>query len=103
MKKKNLIALLHLAVIVAILVSPFVFSWKAVLAGVALYYVQLYFIGGCVLTKAQFGNTEEGFYAHYLQKLGLHFSSRQIGFVVDWVLPPLILSIAVMRQIKLIR
>ena len=96
--KKPLLGLLHLSLILCAYSSPFWLDWRLILFGILLYYAQNMISGGCILTKAQFGSNQEGFYYHYLKKLGLRLDQRQTNFVVDYVIPVIILSVAILCQ-----
>lgn len=50
-------------------------------------------------STGQFNNREEGFYEHYLQKLGFHPERKILNFILDFVIPTAIIVIALARQI----
>jgi len=91
---------LHLFIILALFASPVLFPWTAVAFGMVLYYVQLAFVGDCILTKAQFTEHEPGFgfYEHYLLKLGIPVNRRKLAFIQDRVIPALLLCSAFALQ-----
>ncbi len=96
---KRLVFTAHLLFIVVVFTSPFFLSWKLILIFVFLYYLQILVLGGCVLTKAQFGSYDETFYHHYLNKLGFRISERKVKIVADYILPPLIFVVATVYQL----
>lgn len=99
----GLIFWLHLAAIIGIWASPFILSWKLIVVGIFLYYLQLLIIGDCILTRQQFlsAKREVTFYSYYLEKFGIRFERREVRIVADYIMPPVILGIALMWQIKL--
>jgi hypothetical protein len=98
MTRKPLIAVLHLGLIICAYFSPVWLDWRLILIALVLYYAQNIILGGCILTKAQFGSNEEGFYYHYLKKLGIRLNKRQTNLFVDYIIPVIIFSIAVFYQ-----
>jgi hypothetical protein len=96
--KKPLLGLMHLSLILGAYSSPFWLDWRFILIGILLYYAQNMILGGCILTRAQFGSNREGFYYYYLKKLGLRLDQRQTTFIVDYVIPVIILSVAIACQ-----
>ncbi len=99
-KDFGLIFWLHLLLLAAIWSSPFWVPWRWMLAGIALYYLQLLIVGGCILTKLQFGASkpETTFYAHLLESIGFRCDRRRVSFTVDYVLPWLLIGIALLWQ-----
>ncbi len=92
----------HLAIIAAIWTSPFYLSWQFIIAGIALYHLQILILGDCVLTRHQFhaGRGKVTFYGYYLEKLGFRFNPRSIRSFLDYVLPLLILGAALLWQVQ---
>ncbi|OHA01156.1 MAG: hypothetical protein A3C11_03335 [Candidatus Sungbacteria bacterium RIFCSPHIGHO2_02_FULL_49_12] len=91
--------LFHVAILAAWYSSPFYLDWRIVIATVIVYYIQLYFWRGCLLTAGQFNNREEGFYEHYLRKLGFRPKRNVLNFILDFVVPAVIILIALARQL----
>ncbi len=87
---------LHFVSILAIWSSPFWLSWKLIVLGIGLYYLQLLLMGDCVLTKWQFSTTEREitFYSHVLEKMSFNFDRQRVRFVADYIMPWIILVIA---------
>jgi hypothetical protein len=96
--KKPLLAFLHLGLILCAYFSPVWLDWRLILIGILLYSAQNIILGGCILTRAQFGSNEEGFYYHYLKKLGIRLNKRQTNLLVDYIIPVIIFSTAIVYQ-----
>ena len=73
--------LLHAVILVAWYLSPLYLSWWYVALSVAVYYLQNWVFGGCVLSVLQFKRSDRGFFAHYLAKLGLPLGEHFLGFL----------------------
>ena len=58
-----------------------------VLPGAALYYTQLLVFGQCVITRAQFGSRNQGFYYHYLTKFGFRPNKKYLNLILDYLIP----------------
>ena len=95
--------LLHLVVILFVYLSPFILDWKLILILIALYYLQLWFFGNCILTIRQFKEKtrETSFYSHVLNKLGFYPDKKTVRIVVDYYVPWIILVVALVWQIVL--
>ena len=80
----GLIFWIHLLVILAYLITPFVLGWQWILLIVALFYVQNFFFKNCILTKAQLDNrgdvdeSEKNFYAYYFKKMSPKVDPRWV-------------------------
>ena len=100
-KEFGLIFWLHLIIILLVLSSPFWLSWKIITIFILLYYLQLFFLKNCVLTKLQFNEPERDttFYSYYLTKLGFKVNKRKLKIFLDYVLPWVILLISFLLQI----
>lgn len=104
-QKQNRLAFwIHLLVVIAVWSSPFWLSWKLIIVGVAIYYLQLLILGNCVLTRWQFQSREIeiSFYAHVLEKFGLRFNHRTVSAITDYVIPWIVLLIALIWQTHLV-
>lgn len=95
---KRFFTVLHLLVICLIYASPFLIPWKWILVLAVLYFVQIKTLGGCVLTKIEFGSYHESAYWHYLNWLGLRCRKESVNIVIDYIAPPLVLFGAVLYQ-----
>ena len=95
---KCLITVLHLLVICLIYTSPFIVPLKWIVVGAALYFVQIKTLGGCILTKIEFGSYDECAYWHYLNWIGLRLRKESVHFVIDYIAPPAVLLTAFIYQ-----
>lgn len=93
----------HLIVVLTVYLSWFLLDWRLIGLVVILYYLQLLILGNCVLTTLQFKgkNRDTTFYWYYLDKMGLKFSKTKVRLVVDFIIPPLLILIAVTYQLIL--
>jgi len=98
---KTFIGFLHFILICAVLFSPILFPYQLILVGIALYYIQLGLLGGCYLTKTQFGSYDDTFYYHVLLFFGIPVSKAKVKFFADKVLPACILILALIIQLVL--
>ena|SRR3990167_2929778 len=89
--------LLHLALILAWLASPFYMDWKYVVLIGIIYYLQFPILGGCVLTKLQFKGERNEFLAYYSQKLGLPMGSLFFR-IAGYLIPVLLILVSFLRQ-----
>ncbi len=98
--RTTLFFLLHAAVIVFVYTSPLLVSWSTIIWLIALYYVQLILIGCCVLTMLEFGTLTppSSFHHHYLERLGITISQQRLSFILDFIIPWIILSLAIIWQ-----
>ena len=96
---KKLLTFIHILIIILAYISPFIFSWKIVLAGVIAFYIQKFLIGGCILTKKEFGNFEDNYYYFALKKLGFDPDKKRLRFILDYVVPVSILSLSLFIKV----
>jgi len=91
----------HLVLILLFLSSPFFLSWRAILILIILYYLQIFLLGNCFISKLEFKENIRNttFYSHYLSKLGINVDKRKTRLVVDYVIPWLIFFIALIYQL----
>lgn len=67
-----------------------------------LYYLQLLIFKGCILSKAEFGNTNERFVHHYFEKItGIKVEKKRMEFILDKIIPAVLLITALVYQIIL--
>ncbi|OGZ41649.1 MAG: hypothetical protein A2W41_05045 [Candidatus Ryanbacteria bacterium RIFCSPHIGHO2_01_45_13] len=92
---------LHIVLLAAWYASPFYLDWRIVIATVVLYHLQIYLAKGCLLTRGQFGKENEGFYYHYLRRLGFNPNKRWLAFVLDYIIPGAMIILAIALQVKL--
>jgi hypothetical protein len=100
-KDFGLVFWLHLAIIIFIFSSPFLFSWKLILAGVILYYIQVWIFGTCVLALWEFSSEDGSFFAHYLPKIGINLSRKKIFLLTDYLATWGIFAFAIFWQVIL--
>lgn len=95
--------LLHLIIILFVYISPFIFDWRLILILIALYYLQLWFFGNCILTIKQFKETvrDTSFYSYALNKFGFYPDKKTVRIIVDYYVPWAILVVAFVWQIVL--
>lgn len=104
MKRRTLIVTLHLLIMIPAYTSPFWLDWRLIIAGLVLYYLQLWIFGGCILTYAQYGKWNETFSGRAIiwfgLKLGLRFKMESVKHFLD-ILPFAYIIIAIAYQISL--
>ncbi|MBU6214715.1 hypothetical protein KGM48_02620 [Patescibacteria group bacterium] len=92
---------LHIVLLIAWYTSPFYLDWRIVILTVVLYHFQLYYAKGCLITQGQFGKQNEGFYYHYLTKFGFHPDKKKLSFVLDYIIPGMMIVLAITLQVVL--
>lgn len=92
---------LHLFLVILAWCSWFLFNWVVIVCGVALYYTQLMVFGDCILTKAQFKDSQESFHDYILRKCGVNLTKTKVKFLTDYVFPWIILGSMVIWQLVL--
>ncbi len=95
---------LHATVIVIAYLSWLLLDWYWVIAAFALYQLQLFVLGDCILSRAQFGRirpdgSQSSFCYQYLSWMG--FTDRQFTVFSDYIMPPVTISLAVIGQLFL--
>lgn len=102
MFKSNVIAIIHLIIIIFAYTSPFWLDYKIIAIGVIIYWLQVIIFKGCILTKEQFGVTKEIFVIYYIEKLlDINIPRKQAKFFMDVILPVFILLFSVFIQTML--
>ncbi|HCJ52787.1 MAG: hypothetical protein A2898_04905 [Candidatus Kerfeldbacteria bacterium RIFCSPLOWO2_01_FULL_48_11] len=99
----NWVIVLHGIVIILIWASPFLFRWQLIIIVILLYFLQIIFLGDCILTRHQFDVKKRGvtFYYFILVKLGFAPDMYRVRFVADYIMPPVILGVALTWQLAL--
>ena len=94
---------IHAIEIVLIWLSPILISWWLIIIGIGLYYLQILIFGDCVMTRRQFKIKKRGvtFYYFILVKLGFKPDMYKVRWVADYVMPYVILVIALILQLSL--
>lgn len=98
--RANLFFVIHALVVLFVYCSPILISWKLVLGLIGLFYLQRIFVGHCILTMIEFGTASPStsFHYYYLTKLGVHISEQRLSFIIDYIMPPVILATALIWQ-----
>lgn len=99
MKYTPIIVILHVIIIILAYTSPFWLDWRLVALGIIANYIQILIVGGCVLSHAQFEDKGQSFHEWYLKKFGLKVNRRILNVVLRWVIPFLLLAIAILFQV----
>ena len=99
MNKKLLIVITHAILIVLAYSAPFWLDWRLVLLGVIANYIQIFILGGCVLSHAQFEDKKQTFHEWYLRKLGFKPNRKVLNFSLRYVVPFVLLGLAIVFQI----
>ncbi len=95
---------MHLILVLFAYLSPFLFSWKIVGIAIVFLFIQYSLIGGCVLNKIQFDNTRDiTFLYPYLRKFGFKINPYKFKIFIRYILPFILLFIAIIWQIALKR
>jgi len=94
----EVIGTLHILIIAACFFSPWLFKWPIIILAYIIYHLQLYLFKGCILSRWQFGKNQDGFYHHYLKKVFPRIKREYIDIVVDYLIPLIIISLAVYIQ-----
>jgi hypothetical protein len=91
--------ILHIVVLLLWYASPFYLPWPWVLLTIILYYLQNIILNDhCILSLEQFKDKREGFYYHYLTRLGFKVNKKHLNFVLDHIIPWVIFLIAILYQ-----
>jgi len=99
-KDFGIIFWIHLILILIAYLSPLLFRWQLILAGVLFLFFQQIIFQGCILTHAQFGKDPYmTFYYRYLTLLGFNINKKKLKFLMVWIMPILVLSFALIWQI----
>lgn len=99
----GLIFWFHLILIILMWASPFWLSWKLIILGIFLYYLQLVIFKDCILTRAQFETKKRSttFYWYYLTMIGFKLNKERVRFAADYIFPWIILGLALVWQVVL--
>ncbi|MFC1687514.1 hypothetical protein ACFL0L_02955 [Patescibacteria group bacterium] len=99
------VTIAHAIVVVLIWISPFLFRWQLIVLGIILYYLQIIFLGDCVLTRRQFDIKKRSvtFYYFVLIKIGFKPDMYRVRFIADYIMPPIILGISLVWQLVLVK
>lgn len=94
---------LHAIVVILIWLSPILLHWWLVAIGILAYYLQIIFLGDCILTRRQFEVKKRSvtFYYFILVKMGFTPDMYRVRFIADYIMPWVILGIALLLQVVL--
>ena len=91
---------LHLLLEVLFLLSPLLLFWKLILLGVVLLELQFFALNGCLINKWHFPNDKEAVFLYpYLRMLGVNISYRHSKILMRYVVPVIILLLALFWQV----
>lgn len=100
MKEKVLI-IVHTVFVLFAYISPIWLDWRLVGLGALLYWIQILVFKACILSIAQYGNTETNFVGVYVNKFmgifGKKIPGRKIKVFLDWA-PLIVFVIALSLQ-----
>ena len=99
MNKKTFVIVAHVVLILLAYTAPFWLDWRFVAAGVILNYIQILIFKGCVLSLAQFEDKKQTFHEWYLRKIGLKPNRLVLNFILRYIIPFIILGVAVLYQL----
>ena len=92
----------HLILVLFAYLSPFLFRLKIIIFAIILLFLQFSLVGGCILSKVQFNNAKDTTFLYpYLTMLGLELNPRKFKKFTGYILPLIVLFIAVVWQITL--
>lgn len=70
------------------------------LLGAVLLALQYILLGGCVLSKLQWGKSNRGFWFHYISKIFPAISPKIVTSMTDIVIPIILVVVAYFHQSK---
>lgn len=99
---RNFIVWFHLFEIILVWFTPFLLSWYFIVIGIVLNYIQIAFLGDCVLTRMQFGKkNKKAYYTFLLEKMGFKPDNKKVAFFVINIKPYILLVLSLIWQIVL--
>ncbi|MEK6892689.1 MAG: hypothetical protein AABX07_00635 [Nanoarchaeota archaeon] len=105
MKKKRkdfgMVFWMHLVLVLIYYLTPFLFSWKIVILIALFILLQYKFLGDCFLTNLEFQQEDKTFFEHYLNKIGISISKKNIDFIAKYIVPFVLPAIAIIWQVLL--
>lgn len=91
---------LHVLVILLLLSSWLFLPWWFIIIGVIMWHIQLWLLGGCFLSKWEFGQNTDCI-PHYLHMWGLKIDKRVLRYAIRYLVPVLIILASLLWQIVL--
>lgn len=100
-KKTDKIFFIHLIVSLIFNLSFLLFSWKIILLGILIYYLQIIILGNCIFTIIQFkSNSKNNSWYHFLlSKIGLKLNRKRVNFFIIYIKPWIILILSIILQL----
>lgn len=95
---KNFIGFIHILLILACLTSPWFLDWRIVIIIGILFFLQWVVLGGCILTKWQFGTYKTTMWEHIFDFLKIPVDKKHLRFFTGWILPLIIFLTAIIIQ-----
>jgi hypothetical protein len=78
----------HLPLVLIANFSPVLVSWKIIILGTVLLWIQYAIFSGCVLTNKQFGKSNDlTFYTVYLEKMGFRVNRLKFKRYMRYIHP----------------
>ena len=91
---------LHLPLALLANFSFLILSWRLIIFGITVLFIQFVLLKGCILTIAENGTHKDmTFYTPYLEKMGFKFNRRKFMIYMKWFHPFVILLMALVIQI----
>lgn len=99
--KERVIFIFHILIIFLVGSSPFWVNYKFIFIFILAYYLQIFIFGNCLLTIKQFNSNkrETSVYSFILKKLGFKINQKNVANFVDFIMPWIILGIALIWQL----
>lgn len=95
---KIFIGIIHICLIIACLAMPWFLDWKLIGLGILIFWVQWIILGGCILTKWQYGDYNDTMWNHIFKFLHIPINEQRSRFITTWVLPIIIFITSVIIQ-----
>ena len=104
MVKKNdfsLIFWIHLFSAITFTFSFILFSWYLIIAGILIFYLQIWTFGNCIHTINEFNSksNKSSWYHYYLNKAGININRKRVNFFIVYIKPVIVLCLALIIQI----
>ena len=93
---------IHVILLIFAYLSPFLFNWQLIVAGVIILQIQFWLIGGCAVTYLQMGrDKDQVFIWYYLQKIYPDLNPKLTKILIRVVVPCILVSIGYLMQVVL--
>jgi hypothetical protein len=99
----NLAFWLHLLLLAAGWLGPFLFSWELMLTGYSIIFLQFIFLGRCVVNKMHDLDATDNytFYSFLLESVGINLNRKRLFWFVRKALYPLLAAFTLFWQVYL--